>query len=180
MSSLLKGIKVMMQRYPVVRGMLSYSLLLPASNTTQQLLDPQRKKYDPWETFRFGIYGSFLLAPTLYCWVRLANIIVKANSLKGAIIKAYIEQFTWAPFAYVQFFICINLMERKPWEECLHQCRTKILDTWKVGFCIWPVVQTVNFWIIPMKNRVSFVAFFSYLWNTFLSFMHHRELLKEL
>lgn len=74
-------------RYPVTRGMATYALLMPASNTTQQLLDPNRKKYDLKETLRFGVFGAFILAPSLYCWVRLANMIVKTETLKGAIIK---------------------------------------------------------------------------------------------
>lgn len=47
------------------------------------------------------------------------------------------------------------------------------VPTFQIGFCVWPVIQTVNFWVIPLKHRVSFVGFFSYIWNTFLSYMHH-------
>ncbi|KAK8407300.1 hypothetical protein O3P69_002095 [Scylla paramamosain] len=174
MSRMVGILKAIANRYPVTRGIATYSLLLPASNITQQLLDPHRKKYDPYETLHFGVFGACILAPSLYCWVCMANVIVRVETLKGAVLKAIIEQFTWAPFAYAQFYVCINLMEGKSWEECINQCRSKIPQTWKTGICIWPLIQTVNFWIIPMKHRVSFVAFFSYLWNTFLSYMHHK------
>ncbi|XP_042870891.1 protein SYM1-like [Penaeus japonicus] len=173
MPAIMNKLRVIVEKYPVTRGILTYSVLFPASNTTQQLMDPKREKYNGWETLRFGIFGALILAPSLYCWVRLANVIVKGSTLKHAVIKAYIEQFTWAPFAYTEFYLCINLMERKTLDECLHECRTKIPPTWKIGFCVWPVIQTVNFWIIPLKHRVSFVGFFSYVWNTFLSYMHH-------
>lgn len=175
MSRMVVTLKTIVSKYPVTRGMATFSVLLPASNTTQQLLDPHRKKYDFRETLRFSVFGAFILAPSLYCWVRLANVIVKAETLKGAVLKAVIEQFTWAPVAYTQFYICMNLMEGKSWEECIHQCKSKIPQTWKTGACVWPIVQTVNFWIVPMKNRVVFVSIFSYLWNTFLSYMHHKQ-----
>lgn len=165
MVGILRGIA---NKYPVTRGIATFSLLLPASNITQQLLDPHRKKYNPYETLRFGIFGGCILAPSLYCWITIANVIVQIKTLRGAILKAVIEQFTWAPFAYTQFYVCINLMEGKSWEECINQCRSK------TGIYVWPLIQTVNFWIIPMKHRVPFVAFFSYLWNTFLSYMHHK------
>lgn len=171
--SIMNKIRYIIEKYPVTRGILTYSVLFPASNTTQQLMDRKKEKLNGWETLRFGIFGALILAPSLYCWVRLANVIVKGSTLKHAVIKAYIEQFTWAPIAYTEFYLCINLMEGKTLNECLQECRTKIPPTWKIGFCVWPVIQTVNFWVIPLKHRVSFVGFFSYIWNTFLSYMHH-------
>ncbi|KAG0719611.1 PXMP2/4 family protein 4 [Chionoecetes opilio] len=123
--------KTIANKYPVTRGMATYALLLPASNTTQQLLDPHRKKYNPRETLHFGVFGAFILAPTLYGWVRLANVIIKAETLRGAVLKAIIEQFTFAPVAYTQFYMCMNLMEGRSLQECIHQCQSKIPQTWK-------------------------------------------------
>lgn len=81
---MLRGIA---HKYPVTRGIATFSLLLPASNITQQLLDPHRKKYNPYETLRFGIFGGCILAPSLYCWITIANVIVKIKTLRGAVLK---------------------------------------------------------------------------------------------
>ncbi|XP_037789879.1 mpv17-like protein [Penaeus monodon] len=176
MIAIMNKLKHIIEKYPVTRGILTYSVLFPASNATQQLLDRRREQWSGREALRFGVFGALILAPSLYCWVRLAGVIVRGSTLRHAVIKAYIEQFTWAPFAYAEFYLCINFMEGKTLDECLHECRSKIPPTWKIGFCVWPVIQTVNFWVIPLKHRVSFVGFFSYIWNTFLSYMHHYKI----
>lgn len=37
----------------------------------------------------------------------------------------------------------------------------------------WPFVQTMNFAYVPERNRVVVVAVGSFVWTTFLSYMHH-------
>ena len=100
MSRMVGICKTIVNRYPVTRGTATFFLLLPASNTTQQLLDPNRKNYDPYETLRFGIYGGFILAPSLYGWIHLANVIVRVETLRGAILKVR----NWKG----QVYICVH------------------------------------------------------------------------
>lgn len=88
--SIMNKIRYIIEKYPVTRGILTYSVLFPASNTTQQLMDRKKEKLNGWETLRFGIFGALILAPSLYCWVRLANVIVKGSTLKHAVIKVKI------------------------------------------------------------------------------------------
>lgn len=57
--------------------------------------------------------------------------------------------------------------------------RAKFFDTYRVGAVYWPVVQTINFSFIPVKNQVVFTSFFSMLWSSFLAYMKHLKLNKE-
>lgn len=41
----------------------------------------------------------------------------------------------------------------------------------KMGVKFWPIVQTLNFALVPEKNRVVFVGLASFVWTTYLSFM---------
>lgn len=45
----------------------------------------------------------------------------------------------------------------------------------KVGVCIWPVLQTFNFLVIPERNRVPFVSACSLVWCCFLAYMKQLE-----
>lgn len=67
--------------------MVTYSVLAPSSNATQQILDPKREKFDPAECLRFAVLNGFLVAPTLYGWVKLASIIIRGNTLKHCLLK---------------------------------------------------------------------------------------------
>lgn len=35
---------------------------------------------------------------------------------------------------------------------------------------IWPVLQTINYCVIPVNNRLIFVSFAGLVWTTFLAY----------
>lgn len=41
--------------------------------------------------------------------------------------------------------------------------------------CVWPVVATINFSLIPEKNRVPFISVCSLIWTCFLAYMKQQE-----
>lgn len=40
---------------------------------------------------------------------------------------------------------------------------------------VWPVLQTVNYCVIPMKNRLIFVSFAGLIWTTFLAYIKYKK-----
>ncbi|KAG7155079.1 PXMP2/4 family protein 4-like [Homarus americanus] len=87
MAKLLKVIRKVGEQYPVLRGMVTYSVLWPTSNVVQQSLDKTRDRYDPIESLRYLIFGTFGTAPTVYVWVKLASKIIRGNTLRHAVMK---------------------------------------------------------------------------------------------
>lgn len=40
-----------------------------------------------------------------------------------------------------------------------------------MGICVWPILQTINFVLIPERNRVVYVSVCSLVWTSFLAYM---------
>uniref|UniRef100_A0A0P4WAE6 Mpv17-like protein n=1 Tax=Scylla olivacea TaxID=85551 RepID=A0A0P4WAE6_SCYOL len=175
MATILKALKKVGQQYPIVRGMATYSVLWPTSNLVQQSMDKTRDKYDIMETLRYLVLGTFVTAPTVHVWVKLASKIIKGSTLKHAVLKAGLEQVLFAPVGQTQFYLGITLLEGRPWNECVQEWKQKLIPTWKVAVCFWPVVQTFNFAYVAEKNRVVVVSVASFMWTIFLSYMHHMQ-----
>lgn len=74
------------KKYPVSRGVASYALIWPFGSIVQQTLAGE-EKYDFAKVARFCLYGSCYVAPTLFCWLRIANWIWPKNNLNSAITK---------------------------------------------------------------------------------------------
>lgn len=47
--------------------------------------------------------------------------------------------------------------------------------SFQVGVCVWPILQTINFFLIPEHNRVVYVSFCSLMWTSFLAYMKARQ-----
>ena len=45
----------------------------------------------------------------------------------------------------------------------------------QIGVCVWPVLQTINFLVVPEKNRVVYVSICSLMWTSFLAYMKSLE-----
>ncbi|XP_050078611.1 mpv17-like protein [Anopheles maculipalpis] len=172
MSAFVQWIK----RYPVVRGMITYSLLWPTGCFIQQKLSGKKINEIDWKKcWRFFFYGGFIVAPSLYCWIRVASIMWPQQNLKSAIAKALTEQISYTPMAMTAFYFSMSLLEAKSVEESLNEVRVKLFPTYKVALCIWPFIQTFNFSVVPEKNRVPFVSMCSLLWTIFLAYMKQKE-----
>ncbi|CAL4184394.1 unnamed protein product [Meganyctiphanes norvegica] len=173
MSPWYRAVRSVLEKHPLVRGMITYSVVWPTSNLVQQSFDKTRKKYDYMEATRYAIVGTFGMAPMVFTWLKAAVWLVPGTTIKHAIFKAYLEQILFAPLGQSQFYLGITLLEGKAWKDCVQEWKDKIIPTWKVSVWFWPFIQIINFGYVPERNRVVVVSCASFVWTVFLSYMHH-------
>ncbi|XP_075155394.1 mpv17-like protein [Haematobia irritans] len=163
--------------HPLVRGCISYAVLWPTSSLIQQTIEGKNfKTYDYMRALRFGIFGSLYIAPTLHAWVRLTSAMWPQMTLRVGLVKASIEQISYGPFASVSFFTGMSLLEGKTFEEAVQEVKNKFIPTYKVAVCVWPVLQTINFSMVPERHRLVYLSICSLIWTTFLAFMKRKEI----
>lgn len=170
----LSKLRVVFKKYPLLRGMASYSVIWPLSSLIQQSFEGRNiDTYDWWRSARYGFYGSCYVAPTLYSWLTVANLMWPGSTIKAGIIKTLVETLTYTPFAMCSFYFIMSMLEMKPFHEALAEVEAKFLPTYKVGASVWPAVAMVNFCLIPPRNRVPFISLCSLVWTCFLAYMKH-------
>ncbi|XP_072944065.1 PXMP2/4 family protein 4-like [Epargyreus clarus] len=174
-SKVLKAFK----KYPLLRGMASYSVIWPLSSFIQQTFEAKdleaENRYDWWKCARYGLWGSCYVAPTLYTWLTVASIMWPGNSIRAGLIKTFVETITYTPFAMCSFYFGMSLLEMKTVDEAIAEVRAKFLPTYKVGASVWPAVAMINFCFIRPKNRIVFISFCSLIWTCFLAYMKHLD-----
>lgn len=75
-------------KYPLFRGMVSYSIIWPTSAFIQQKIAGKSWDEIDWaKCARFSIYGGLYVAPTLYTWIRVSSKLFPQNTLRTAICK---------------------------------------------------------------------------------------------
>lgn len=168
--------KVLITKYPMVRGMISYSLIWPTSSLIQQTFEgKQWGNYDWMRCLRFSLYGGLFVAPTLYSWIRISTAMWPQTNLRTGVIKAIVEQLSYTPAAMTCFYFLMSILEMKTVGEAAAEVRKKFLPTYKVALCCWPIVGIINFSLIPERNRVPFISVCSLIWTCFLAYMKHLE-----
>lgn len=121
---------------------------------------PIPENYDWLRCARFGLYGSCYVAPTLYSWLTIANIMWPGSSIRAGIIKVetlasdhfpnivfnshlrlivsscfqtFVETVTYTPFAMCSFYFGMSLLEMKPINEAAAEVEAKFWPTYKVN-----------------------------------------------
>lgn len=78
------------RKYPVARGMASYTVIWPVASLIQQKITG-KEELDPMQALRFSIYGGFFVAPTLYGWLKCAAHFWPRSDLRSALTKVNFE-----------------------------------------------------------------------------------------
>lgn len=151
-------VKAVFTKYPVVKGMLAYSITWPTGNIIQQHLAGKRwgnsadfffrlflirslkphfnshvvDTYDWNECICFSLYGSLYVAPTLFGWIKLTSRIWPVSNFRTALAKTLLEQISYGPVATASFFFLISLLENKTIEESKQEVKDKFWPTYKV------------------------------------------------
>ncbi|XP_075155391.1 mpv17-like protein [Haematobia irritans] len=166
--------------HPFVRGVITYAVLWPTSSLVQQTIEGKNfRTYDYMRAFRFCILGSMYAAPVLYGWVRVSSAMWPNMSLRVGLTKAAVEQVSYGPFACVSFFTGMTLLEGKSLKEAIQEAKNKFVPTFKVGIYIWPILQTINFSIIPERHRMVYVSICSFLWTICLAYIKEMQVCNE-
>ncbi|XP_031619863.1 protein sym1 isoform X2 [Contarinia nasturtii] len=170
-----KKVTHVFNEYKILRGMLSYAVLWPVGSLMEQTLVEKRnwQTYDWKKCLRFSLYGTLIMGPTMYVWVRTANVIWPRSGFRYSLSKAITEQFTVDPTLICTFLFVMSILEQKTIDEAKDEVRNKFIDTYKVGAIYWPTVQTINFTFVPLKNQVVCTSFFSMIWSAFLAYEKH-------
>lgn len=114
-------------RFRIWRGMASYAILWPCGSLIQQTIEGRRfPNYDYMRCLRFALFGSCVIGPTMYIWMRCANKLFLKKDVPTSIKKALMEQIVYDPWAISFFLFSMSLMEGKSMdaakEEVVFQC----------------------------------------------------------
>lgn len=94
----MSGIRAIFSRYPLLRGMVSYSIIWPTSALIQQKLAGKSWNEIDWaKCARFSFYGGLYVAPTLYTWIRISSKLFPRANFRSALFKV------WSQCSKLQF-----------------------------------------------------------------------------
>lgn len=80
-----------------------------------------------------------------------------------------VDQAFFPPCFFAAFLTILNTLEGHEWEFTKEQLRLKYPDILKTNYTIWPAVQLVNFYFVPLKHQVLVVQSVALFWNTYMS-----------
>ncbi|CAH8612724.1 unnamed protein product [Heterobilharzia americana] len=143
---------------------------------TQEARKPWRDivaNYELNKIARQGAIGSFqgFYQYIYYSW--LDKVFVGA-SFKVVAKKVFLDEVFLGPISLLIFFFYNGFCDTYTMSGALERCRQSFIPSYVADLAFWPILQTINFALVPPAYRVLYVAFFTSIWDTYLCFLNTR------
>ncbi|CAH8625842.1 unnamed protein product [Schistosoma haematobium] len=131
------------------------------------------KNYNFNTIIRQSAIGSFqgFYQFIYYSWL---DKVFSGVSLTIVAKKVLLDEVLIGPISLAIFFLYNGFCDTCTMAGAFQRCRQSFLSGYLSDLVYWPILQTINFALVPPGYRVLYVIFFTSLWNTYLCFFNAR------
>lgn len=120
-----------------------------------------------WAVLGLVLHGPYTFAATSFLDRRFASS-SKVVSWKTVAKKTAGAQFIFIPPYLVALFGLLGILEENP--DIIGKIQTRFPEALVNGYIYWPIVNAINFKVVPNTLRVPYLALSSGIWNSYLSY----------
>jgi len=120
---------------------------------------------------RFMAWG-FLMAPLQLEWFQFLSEqfpITATNKTSAAIWRVLCDQIIFSPIALALFFTFMTVAEGGGKHAIKRKLAEVFASALKSNYVVWPLVQILNFRVIPLPLQLPFASTVGICWTTYLS-----------
>ncbi|KAJ8940165.1 hypothetical protein NQ318_019374 [Aromia moschata] len=152
-------------------------LIMGMGDLTAQTSEKQSlKQLDLLRTSHFFGLGLTLVGPASSRWYKILSKTFGEEGSSVALKKVAADQLIFAPVFMVIFMIALNGLRGKDWEHIRKELNAKYFDLLINNYKIWPAVQLINFYMIPLNYQILFVQSVALFWNVFVSWKLEQDI----
>ncbi|KAI6250409.1 hypothetical protein HI914_02056 [Erysiphe necator] len=137
----------------------------------------QPAQFDFERLMRFMAYG-FMMAPPQFKWFQFLSKtfpVTKESGIGSAVRMVAFDQLIFAPIGIATFFTVMTIAEGGGRRAVSTKLRDMYIPTLKANYVVWPLVQMVNFRLMPVQFQLPFVSTIGIAWTAYLSFSNATE-----
>ncbi|KDR14760.1 protein Mpv17 isoform X2 [Zootermopsis nevadensis] len=169
--------RAVLYTHPVYTQALQSSFLMGVGDVLSQTVfeDKGIKNIDKGRVIRFAGIGFFFMGPALQLWyMRLAKFKAKSSYVQTA-KKVAADQLVAAPVILCTVMSSVSLMEGHNVEQTKEKLKNDYFEVLLTNYKVWPLVQFLNFSLVPVNFQVLLVQAVAIFWNSYLSFKSHKN-----
>ncbi|KAK2143766.1 hypothetical protein LSH36_814g00016 [Paralvinella palmiformis] len=176
MTAIWKSYQLVLRTHPRLAQALNTSVLFGSGDVIAQLFLERRslRTYDARRTSRYTGVGLLVAGPAMYAWYTRLDRIVKGTKSLAVIKKVALDQVLFLPVYLASFISLMSILRGERASRLRGQLRRDFGSLLVTSYKIWPLVQTINFYLVPLHHRILVMNCVSIAWNTYLGWRTER------
>jgi len=139
-----------------------------------------QNKFDCARTLNFMSYGLLINGPLLHItFSKVIPCFARGSSMSDVVKKLLFTQTVFSWVSIGSFYLYTSALERKGIEGTKNELREKLMPTMFANWKAWPLLQLINFALVPPPLQVLYVNFMQIWWNAYLSFIKNQARIAE-
>ncbi|EAW14998.1 Mpv17/PMP22 family protein [Aspergillus clavatus NRRL 1] len=161
----------LIQRPLLTQSLTTACLFAVGDGLAQQAVEKRGiAKHDVMRTGRMALYGGAVFGPLATKWFQfLQKRINLPSTQKTVVARVAADQLLFAPTVIGVFLSSMSIMEGGSPQDKLQKAYWPALQA---NWTVWPVLQLMNFALVPLQYRVLTVNVLNIGWNCFLSLLN--------
>ncbi|KAK2588851.1 hypothetical protein KPH14_001720 [Odynerus spinipes] len=179
MRTVIKLYQKLLHKYPVGSQAVQAGVLMALGDQIAQNVVERRKfgNLDFIRTSQFASIGFFIGGPATRTWY---GILDKYIGSKGGIVvvkKVLCDQLLFAPTFLSVLLVSIGTLQGNTIDNLKLKLKNDYFEILTNNYKLWPMVQLVNFYFVPLQYQVLVVQSVALLWNTYISYRTNLEMI---
>ncbi|XP_012221087.1 protein Mpv17 [Linepithema humile] len=171
----MRNIKIMYQRvlrkYPIGTQAVQAGILMGLGDQiAQNFIENRSKTIDFVRTMKFAGIGFFISGPATRTWYGILDKYIGSKGYSVAIKKVACDQLLYAPTFIAVLLVVIGICQGKDIEGLKIKMINEYNDILTNNYKLWPMVQLVNFSLVPLHYQTLVVQSIALFWNSYISY----------
>ncbi|CAG5102686.1 Similar to mpv17: Protein Mpv17 (Danio rerio) [Cotesia congregata] len=177
MSKFFRVYKNMLVKYPMGMQALQAGTLMGVGDQIAQNLVEKRKisELDFVRTAQFYAIGFFMAGPAVRGWYGVLDKFFGSKGSVVAVKKVACDQFLFAPPFIAALLATIGFLQGNDVDGVKEKLSKEYKDILINNYKLWPLVQLINFGLVPLNYQVLVNQIVAVFWNTYISFRTNRD-----
>ncbi|KAK2174696.1 hypothetical protein NP493_783g01041 [Ridgeia piscesae] len=161
----------LLERYPARTHAANTCVLMGGGDVIAQLGFEKRSsdRYDFYRTARFLGVGFVLAGPGMHLWYSCLDRFIKGTRNAKVLKKTLADQILFLPFYLGSFISVMTLLRREPLSHVGDKLQRDFKPMLFASYELWPAVQLVNFYLVPLRHQVLVMNVVGLAWNSYVS-----------